>query len=223
MKRLILRLPNSRLRRTPSGLMALVAAIGVVLSASSALSCGYHNSADVARGLLNWVYPKALYVRTAVWQAERTGILRKRQRKAGSNPLRYLLVAKQLEKLAALLPPSADPSERVSFSVVLLSSVLWTNFSDVSGKYRAQVHSTGPRPGEVVVVTDEPVIAALVSGHIDSTVAERHGLLRFYGDEAEQEAVKKTLATISKLGIDVRLKTSRTVAGGSATQNNGRQ
>ena len=45
-------------------------------------------------------------------------------------------------------------------------------------------HVEGPKAGDVVVVTDEPVIAALADGSLTPQAAREGGLLRIYGSEA---------------------------------------
>ena len=47
----------------------------IVFTSGAAFACGYHNPSDVARGVMNFAYPKSLYVRTAVWQAQNSGLL----------------------------------------------------------------------------------------------------------------------------------------------------
>jgi hypothetical protein len=74
--------PLASSRWTPScycAWQARVFAVTVLLASAIAApgtsACGYENPSDMALGLLNWIYPNALYVRTAVWKAEDAGIL----------------------------------------------------------------------------------------------------------------------------------------------------
>ncbi len=45
-----------------------------------------------------------------------------------------------------------------------------------------QSHAEGPREDDLVIVTEEKVVRALVDGKLDSGTAEKTGLLRFYGN-----------------------------------------
>ena len=53
---------------------------------------------------------------------------------------------------------------------------------------------TGRPQGDVVIVTNEKVVRALVDGRLNAAVAEDYGLLRLYGVQKEVENVRTTLA-----------------------------
>ena len=55
----------------------LLAAIMILAlaNAPSELACGYHDAGSINRGMLNLVYPNALYVTSAVWKAQLVGLL----------------------------------------------------------------------------------------------------------------------------------------------------
>jgi hypothetical protein len=56
------------------------------------------------------------------------------------------------------------------------------------------LHATGPRAGDVVVVTDTAVIEAVGAGTLTLAEALQDGLLRLYGTASEVEAVQRWLA-----------------------------
>jgi hypothetical protein len=66
-------------------------------------SCGYHDPVDLARGMLNWVYPNSLYVRTAVWQAEDAGILPKRASEPSKDLFAYHRIAIAMRSFGELM------------------------------------------------------------------------------------------------------------------------
>ncbi len=198
--------------------MAAGVLAGAALVTPAALACGYENPALVALGLLNWVYPKALYVRTAVWQAENAGVLPPRATEPVGS-LGYQLAAASMnglgqrmdhrKRMVTLVPRTSSLADRpldrhrasipavsgeTSFSIVLLPAVMWTRFARVPEGYDVQVHADGPAQGDVVIVTDLKVIRTLLDGALTFADAEFYGLMRLYGDAQSREAVRSILA-----------------------------
>ena len=94
--------------------------LGAVFSTSAA-ACGYHNPVDLARGVMNWVYPDLLHVRTAVWRAEDAGILPKRRADHVKDLFEFQKTARDLKTFGELLARlEASPEELPAVSVVLL-------------------------------------------------------------------------------------------------------
>jgi hypothetical protein len=157
-------------------------------TAVPSFACGFEDpsSATLQRGVLNWVYPKSLYVSTAVWQAQIAGIVAKDRpltgNLAGLGLRRAQLLMRQLE-IQTAAAAGARPVPR--FSVVLLGPMLWTSYDAASGRVKASLHAAGPTPGDVVVVTDSVVVSALLTGALTVREASDFGLIRFYGDDAD--------------------------------------
>jgi hypothetical protein len=81
----------------------LVFGIAIAVAASSgtsSLACGYHSPQAMALGILNWTFPKALYERTALWRAERGGILPPSQSQRMPPALAFRRAALSLRMLA---------------------------------------------------------------------------------------------------------------------------
>jgi hypothetical protein len=160
-------------------------------------ACGYHDPSLVAKGILNWVYPRALYVDTAVWQAEANGVLPKRAQAPAKDLFAYQRTVARLQTLDEKLRRARIAQRRgSSFSMVLLDSMLWTRFTNSPDGYTVEVHTDGAALGDVVVVTHGKVIQALTEGSLDAAEAEKHGLVRFYGPATEQETIRITLAAM---------------------------
>ncbi|MGF1594700.1 MAG: hypothetical protein ACFCUW_15570 [Kiloniellaceae bacterium] len=191
-------------RRSAQGLAATLLVVGFALGTAPARACGYHNPAAIALGVLNWVYPDALHLRTAVWQAEDAGILPPR-RKGPHNDLfafhRAVTAMQNLSRQILIQPAPGDTG--YAFSIVLLESVMWTNFYAGDDGIAIEVHADGARPGNVVVVTDLKVVRAMLNGTLTFSMAQAHGLLRFYGDPAEQRSVRALFATFDRSSGDV--------------------
>ena len=186
--------------RSASGIRAVAAAsliviAGIVFAGASAFACGYHNPSDVARGVMNFVFPKSLYVRTAVWQAQNIGILPPRASKPAKDLFAYQRDVSSLQKLGARLAP--PKSGTGPFAVVLLDSMLWTRFEPGPDGYAVAIHVKGPKKGDGVLVTESPVIKALLAGTLDVKKAEAYGLFRLYGPIERQAAARTALRTFS--------------------------
>ena len=174
--------------------MMRAAAIALLLSAAPALACGFENPDNVGfqRGMLNFAFPKALWVQTAVWQAQQAGLLERDTSLAGNRALlgfrrasdALSTVARQLDDGNDALPP---------FTLVMIGPVLWTRFAEGENGLTATPHVKGPSLGDVVVVSDEPVILALARGRIGGATALDQGLIRVYGDPAQVAGLESKL------------------------------
>jgi hypothetical protein len=183
--------------------MALVAAV------PAAQSCGYHDPANLSQGMLNWAYPDSLHVRTAVWMAQRDGVLANGEASSGpdaQDPQALLRQMAQLRQTAANLGTlqkrivsALDGRETPSFSVVLIGPMLWTRFHVVDGSLAMAVHADGPAVEDVILVTDAPVIASLAAGQLGPAEARRRGLLRAYGRPQDVERVEGAFDRIASL------------------------
>jgi hypothetical protein len=170
-----------------------------------ARACGYHDPSAVNVGMLNLAYPDALYVRTAVWVAQRDGVI-------GGHPpslaeqavadggaqrsLRLLDTVSSLGLLRDRLGVAREAGPLPSFSIVLMRPMLWSRFVPAGSALSLQPHVQGPLPSDVVVVTDEPVVDALVDGRIGPGDAIARGLLRFYGPPADVAEVSSLIGRL---------------------------
>jgi hypothetical protein len=180
--------------------MALVAAT------PAALSCGYHDPSKVSLGMLNWAYPDSLHVRTAVWMAQREGVLAPVESPSGQDTQAVLRQMAQFRQTTADLGAlrkgivsALDGQAIPSFSVVLIGSMLWTRFEVVDGSLAMAVHVDGPAVEDVVLVTDAPVIEALAAGRLAPAEARRRGLLRPYGRPHDVERVELAFDRMASL------------------------
>lgn len=184
-------------RRWQARVLAAMALLTAAVASPPAFACGYENPNDLALGLLNWVLPNSLYVQTAVWQAEKSGILPPRPAKPAKDLFGggFRRAAASLNALGDRLNTVARASgERTSFSVVLIPAVMWTRFAPTATGYSIAVHADGPATGDLVIVTDERVVRALADGLLDIATAENYGLVRFYGPTDRQNQARETLA-----------------------------
>lgn len=187
----------------------------LVAVAPAARSCGYHHPSNVSLGMLNWAYPDSLHVKTAVWMAQRDGVLAIAEPSTGPDAQSQTLLRQMAQlrettaNLGALqtgLVRSLDGREIPSFSVVLIGPMLWARFHSVDGSPAMAVHVDGPALEDVVLVSDAPVIASLVAGQLAPAEARRRGLLRAYGRPQEVERVEfafDRMASLQTAGVPV--------------------
>lgn len=174
---------------------AVAMAIG---TASTASACGYDNPQAFALGTLNWAYPNALYVRTAVWQAEDAGLLPPRGQPTAPGPFAFLRAASLMKQFGARLSEAKLSETGAAIAVVLIPQVMWTRFETDSDDLDVKVHATGPVGGDVVVVTNDKVVRALVNGSLDAATAEARGLLRFYGGQEQIPNIRTVIARVAR-------------------------
>ena len=147
------------------------------------MACGFHDDVTLARGVMNWVYPDSLHVVGAVGTAVAQRRLPPPDVRTHPDPFgaRYRRTLAALERFGeALGAPSS------TFSLVLLEPMLWTRFVADDGHLRAQVHASGPAPGDLVLVSEEIVIQAVADRRLAVAEAHREGLIRVYGPDDQR-------------------------------------
>ncbi len=154
-----------------------------------AMACGFEdpNSVTSRRGILNFVYPKSLYVTSAVWQAQLDGVLPRTETAVENKSFvagrtKYDSAVAALGGLRDRLTAASDGQPIAAFSVVLLGPVLWTRFVPEGSVITMTPHASGPASGDIVIVTDEPVMRALLDEQLTPSAARELGLIRFYGE-----------------------------------------
>lgn len=169
--------------------------------AARGIACGFHG--DAAVGALNAAYPDALWVRTAVWQAQLDGVLPRAAAATPADPFaarvalarRYRAASDHLAALREDLASDGAGHGPPAFTVLLIGPMLWSRLDPKDGDYRLQVHADGAAPGDVVVITDEPVLEALADGRLRFSRALDLGLVRLYGKPSGMSAVIAALGS----------------------------
>jgi hypothetical protein len=183
--------------------LAMLAATWMLAGAPLAQACGYHDPASASVGMLNWAYPDALHVRTAVWMAQASGLLAAREPAPDADPLSVTFRFQQsirlrnaqarLEDLRGRVQAALDGQPMPAFAVVLIGPMLWARFEANDGGVTMVPHATGPAPGDVVLVSDEPVVAALTEGRTTTREARAQGLVKAYGTGENVDQVSALL------------------------------
>lgn len=192
------------MRGAPARIVAVVTL--AVLHVAAATACGLEdpNSIAALRGALQFAYPKALHVGTAVWQAQLAGELPRDAlaQRGDLSPearsrLRLIKANAMLGRFAARLA-AGTPGSHPPLAVVLVGTVLWTRFEGGDGPVRADIHVSGPAAGDVVAVTEIAVVEAIADGSLDVATAIDRGLFRLYGDPADVGSAHAWLAAATR-------------------------
>lgn len=191
--------------RPPRGPLAALV-LGLALAGSGALACGLEDPSSVAslRGALALAYPQSPQVGTAVWQAQLAGKLPRdpvgQQGELSADAravMRRVRANAFLRQLAAQLAAPGVASTAPNLAVVLLGPVMWNRFAAHDGKLTPLLHVAGPEPGDVVVVTELPVVEAIATGSLGFAAALEAGVLRLYG---EPQVVARARAWLAARG-----------------------
>lgn len=168
-------------------------------------ACGYRDSTNTRAGILNWVYPNSLHVRGAIWNAQEAGELpypeADRVTAGGSDDNSPDIVAFQetervLRALCAGLSEMTPDERKERFSLVLVETVLWSQFTLSGTQNKVDVDTDGPIVGDLVVVTDEPVLYAMVEGSLALSTAVKSGLVKLYGQPEQVNHFLELYGTI---------------------------
>ncbi len=185
--------------------LAIPLGAALVAVSGAAWPCGLHDASSLAalRGFLNVAYPNSLYVGTAIWQAQLAGAL-PRDDLAPQDDLtpetrgmmRLVQVNALIRALAVQLGSAGAARARPPVSVVMVGPVLWSRLEPQGETVLAKIHVAGPQQGDVVIVTDTPVLRALVNGEMAFAKALDVGLVRLYGEQAKVHAARMWLAGV---------------------------
>ncbi len=192
---------------------------GVFISAQPVQACGYEDPQSIAMGTLNFAYPDALHVGTAIWQAQVEGVLPRPIRQAPTATRTVVSSSRDPSTVAALneklqlmaearaasrvidemrsrLAKAISAERRLPFAVVFASRMFWSRFLGGASGLISQTHVAGPEPGDVVLVTEALVLEAILAQRITLDEAFARGILRIYGDKVAAQAARDWLASL---------------------------
>ena len=180
-----------------------VAAVWLTLMccASTTLACGYHGTMGER---LSAMHPGSVQVAVALRRAADSGVVDgKALDDIGRRPALYLETVRRLHTFKRAFNRAidralgaSDPGVVPPFSVGLVESGLWTRFSPGAAGLRIEVHTEGPGIGETVILTGEPVLAALLDGDLPISEAMAQSLIVLDGDPQSQAALREALSRL---------------------------
>lgn len=172
--------------------LATLLAILILTLANAASACGFHTRLSLQQSMLNLHYPNASWVSGAIWEGQQAGVLPmpdpKRLMATGSERefrenIALVTMTRALYALGAALGSTTGEPDRPGISVVLQESLLWTRYP-ADGSF--EFHVDGPQEGDLVIVTDEPVVLEIEAGRLTVARAVEAGYLRLYGSTEHQ-------------------------------------
>jgi hypothetical protein len=180
--------------RKASPLRAPFALAGLLClgAAPAAFACGFHPPMEVQ---LESMHPGSLPVAMALRKAADSGLIDAAALEAlSSGTANYDDTVHRLQEFRKALAASPSAAELpASFSLGYVESQLWTRYSQSEGKIQVNIHTDGPAKGEVVVLTGEPVLTAVLAGKLSVDRALADGVILIYGNESEKTAIRHAL------------------------------
>lgn len=149
---------------------AAVAAILAVMLPASAPGCGF--DAQIGGGV-SIAHPASVPVAMAVGDAMSAGRLSPLVEVPP--PLALMRANGAMQTFAAVLKPGVGTLPPVA--LVLIEAHLWGRITSESAGMRFEPHVAGPAAGDVIVVTAEPALKALLDGRMTWAVALASGLV----------------------------------------------
>lgn len=187
------------------GLGLLIFAL-VIWAQSPAQACGYHDPELLKIGYLTWFYPESGHVSGAIWEAEKAGKLPwpDMEHLTATGPYREQLDAAAFARTEQALNELGDNLGRLTaeghteeFAMVMIDSGMWSKFTLKPMKSAVWVDIGGPENSDLVVVTGEPVLYAIVQGDMTLSAAVSSGLMKLYG---EPQRTEEYIAAYGKTG-----------------------
>jgi hypothetical protein len=156
----------------------------------SAFGCGFDGLLGDGFGAM---HPKSVTVAFAISDAVGEGIIGK----AAVAPIvpgsegywRAVGRLNTFERLMSAAHAGADPNPSVS--VLFADSRLWARLSPRPSGYDMQMHTPGAAPEDVVIVTSELILAAVIDGVLPVQTALDRGLIAIDGRADDIEMVRK--------------------------------
>ena len=177
-----------KVRTVRSRLALLLVAVGALGAAASAAvsACGYH----LAIGGVSVVHPSSIPVAVAIGAAVSEGRLVPLADVPA--PLALIRANGAMRNFATALQSGA--SDLPPVALVLVEAHLWGRSIPADGRASWQAHAEGPANGDVIVVTGEPALAALLDGRLRWDAAIASGLVVVAGPAEARAQVASALA-----------------------------
>jgi hypothetical protein len=149
-------------------------------------ACGY----DIAVGGVSVVHPSSIPVAVAIGTAVSEGRLAPLAEAPA--PLALVRANGAMRTFAMALRTDSAGLPPVAF--VLVEAHLWGRAVPGPGQVSFQAHADGPASGDVIVVTGEPALAALLDGRLRWDAAIASGLVVVVGPADARAQVTSVLA-----------------------------
>lgn len=156
-----------------------------------ATACGYEGVPGNSFGM---IHPGSFEVAYAIRQAIDAGLLEEPAATAAmQGQAGYWAAVRRLDRLQALLAASPAAQTLAATSMIFVDSSLWSRFTPATGGVALEVHTAGPAADDLVLVTGEGVLAAVLEGRLTAAVALERGLILLEGEPAAVAALSVVL------------------------------
>jgi len=165
-------------------------------SVGSATACGFDG---ILLNGFDALHPKSIDVSIAIRNAYEAGIVDK----SAVQPITpgsagYWRAVGHLTDLQRWLSFDELSRERPTISVLLVDSSLWSRITG-TGPQSLQVHTAGAQDNDVILLTNEAVLVAILERRLSPDLALEQGLLRIEGSaptaESVRQAIRRTAGT----------------------------
>ena len=168
--------------------MVMLAALLLSGAVGPASPCGFDGPLG---NNFSAMHPKSIGVALAVRDAVVAGVIEPAADPAVAGRAGYWRAVGHLTALQRAL--SSAPTERpMPVSVLFIDSGLWSRLTPAMNGFAMDVHTDGAKESDVVVVTSEPVLTAILDKRLPVADALERGLLTVEGDPAD--AMRRLIA-----------------------------
>jgi hypothetical protein len=167
-----------------------LAMLFLAAQAGAAAPCGFDS------GLGNTftpMHPRSLGVAFAVRDAVMAGTIEAAADPASAGRAGYWRAVDHLTALQHALS-AAHAEGRVAASVLFIDSGLWARLTPSTNGFAMDVHTEGAKDGDVVIVTNEPVLTAILEKRLPVAEALQRGLIAVDGEAVTAEEMRRLLA-----------------------------
>lgn len=164
----------------------------VSVCSQAGLACGFDGPLGAGFGAM---HPKSLAVAFAISDAVASGAVdRAASAPIEPGPKGYWRAAghiESLERRLAVTPKTLILAPRIS--ILFIESQLWSRLVAGGQGYEVQMHVAGPTPGDLVIVTNETVLASVLDGALAPRAALDLGVIAVDAAPPAADAIRAAL------------------------------
>jgi hypothetical protein len=169
-------------------ILALAFLVAAGSASSEAGACGFDGVLGASFG---FQHPKSLAVAFAIRDAVDAGAVEA----AATAPIEpgpkgYWRAASRVQNFSRRMAAAKGAGDLPDVSLLFVESQLWSRLKSVTSGVSIDLHADGPATKDVVIVTNETVLASVLAGALSPRAAIDLGVIAFDGDKAAAEVVR---------------------------------
>ncbi len=189
----------------------LIAAFAIFSSPMPAQACGLDGASSIGlavqRAVINWRYPATANISKAVKTLALAGHLPVAPSKRAAHPFLLHKYGVELKTFAGRVTKSRNLRTK-GFDVLYIGPMLWTAIRQDTLGVSVKVHAAGPQSGLPLLVTERPVIRALIRRSMTAAYALSSGLITLHGSPTKvamlRAELKSNFATLSDSPLSIQ-------------------